>query len=143
MSLLTTPTVMRWITQRLISDTTLVNLIGGASAARIVDDEAQKGIVFPYVLISTPDPGRPTYFVGAQPAVVDGIYVIRGVHQALTYGAPLETLAQRILTLFHKANDPAYSVVSCVFDATFRLTESRDQTQYRHLGGRFLITSTV
>lgn len=138
-------TILRWIETRLKSDSALVALIGGATP-RIVSEEAAKGIIFPYVLISPLDPARPEYAVGVRAIAHAGIYLVRGVHATKSYGPPLETIAERIIAVLHGERgiaDHANGISSSYLEAAFSLTEPRDSEQYRHLGGRFRITANA
>lgn len=137
---LATTTTLRWIEKQLKSDSSLLSLIGSAPA-RIVNQRAGKGILFPYVLITKLDPARPVYVVGVHAIVSDGIYLVRGVHRTKSDGPPLETIAERIIALLHGQYSPDDGINASVLEAEYADLESQDDEQIRHLGGRFRITT--
>jgi len=141
-----TTQILRWIRARLLSDATIVSLIGDES--RIQSEEAPEDVVFPYILISVVSPPLPNYTVAARAVTNDAVYLIRGIIRDDSYGNTiknnqLETIANRILALFHNPGiNLTYNIHSCVLDQEYVLTEPpRNDTQYRHLGGRFRIST--
>jgi hypothetical protein len=145
MPLLTVTPVLRWITARLLTDSALAGYVG----SRVENEEAEKEIAFPYVLISILDPGIPIYLAGARAVATTGIYLVRGVINDKSYGNPsqgnhLEDIATRIVLLLHGergVSDPTAGIISSTLEQIFTLTESKDNEQYRHLGGSFRISA--
>lgn len=137
---LSSTTILSWIYSRLSNNVALAGLIGGVSP-RIYVDVAPEGTLFPYILITPLVPSMPAYLVGGRAAAYDGIYLVRGVHQTMSYADPLLTIAQQIKSTLHGQYDFDNKINGCVLEQEFAFAELINSTNYRHLGGRFRVTT--
>jgi hypothetical protein len=127
----------QWLTSKLTGDAT----IGGIVADRVYGDVAPEKTTFPYILF-TQQSTADVMGNGAQRIMVTGVYVVRGVAPSESY-TTLRTLADRIDTVLHKASGQVATgtVIACVRERPFSMTETEKGVQYRHFGGVYRIYS--
>jgi hypothetical protein len=128
-----------WIVAQLGADGDLVDEVG----QRIYGDKAPEDAAFPFVLFQAQSPARDVRGIGlGTPAriMVNAIYLVRAVGRAEDYG-PLRPAADRIDEVLEAASGNVFSgtVVHCVRQEEFRLTETLAGAQVRHLGAMFRI----
>lgn len=108
--------------------------------ARIYVDTAPQGTPFPYVLASATSPGQDVSVIGAIRVMVESVYVVRGVVSGGEYSAALTQIAGRIDSLLHRQQGPVVgggSIIASYRESIFRLPETTNGVQYRHLGGQY------
>lgn len=75
---------------------------------------------------------------------VNGLWLVRVVDEALSFGGSLQTAADRLDVLLQAASGAVTggNIWACVREEPFQLVELADGRQYRHLGGIFRIFLT-
>lgn len=127
----------RWLRATLAADAALVALVGGALSPRICDGPAPEGTAYPCVVFLPYTPGRDLSVIGGIRVWSELPYVVKAVHQAESYADPLQTLAERIDALLHRASGEVDGgrVIACVRVSPLEYPEVKNSVQYRHLGG--------
>lgn len=126
-----------WLRATLAADSTLVALIGGAGSPRIYDAPAPESAAYPYVVYKPYTPGRDLAVIGGIRVWSELLYIVKAVHRAESYADPLQTLAERIDALLHRASGAVTGgqVIACVRVSPLELPELKNSVNYRHLGG--------
>lgn len=129
-------TAESWLYSKLHGDATLLALVPGGVYTWPVPANISGAFVL-YQMQSGMDirgngPGR----IG-----VNGLWLVRAVFEALSFGGNLQTAANRIDTLLQAASGTATGGVvwACVREEPFQLVEVADGRQFRHLGGTYRI----
>jgi len=133
----------KWIFDKLRADTTLTAVLSGG-AAGIYQDVAPPGAGFPYVVFFLLDPGDTLNTTGTSQVIIwqPTLWLVKGVNQVASYGAPLSTIETRIFTVLHKqqATITGGNVWSAVRVRPFQMQETGPGgEQYRHLGGVYRV----
>jgi hypothetical protein len=108
--------------------------------ARVYADIAPQGTPFPYVLMTNTDPGQDVSAVGAIRVMVNAVWVVRGVGQGQQYTATLKQIADRIDALLHQKSSAITgggTLIASYREQPFRLPETTNGINYRHLGGQY------
>lgn len=117
----------------LSADTTLAGLV-----SEVYADLAPMEAVYPFVLIGLQDASDEIGLGGE--FIVSGLsYTVRAVGQGASY-LPLESIAERIKAVLHKATGEAGNgeVFECLQTEPIAYPETgSDGQQYRHLGGLY------
>jgi len=129
----------RWIYGALAADTALVAVVG----ARIYVDLAPQTTpptATPYVVFQYQG-GADLMVIGGARVWTNAVYLIRGIDETLTYDGDSKTIADRIDAALHRGSGTNASgvVYAAVRESPFRLTETADGKQFRHLGGLYRI----
>lgn len=130
--------VDRWLYARLTGDATLMGLVTGVYAMPVPPGKA-----LPYVVFQEQST-RDIRGVGPARIGVDGTWLVRGVAETAGYGGALEQIADRIDVLLQASSGTVSGgmVWACVRQRPFRLVESTQNGQYRHMGGIYQILAT-
>lgn len=126
----------RWLNTVLAADTQLAAVVG----TRIYADLAPDGAALPMVVYQMQS-SRDLMALGSHRVWANTLYLVRGVAQTIAYGGSLITIADRIDAALHAASGSTVEgvVYECVREGEFRLTETANGIQYRHLGGLYRI----
>lgn len=130
--------VKQWLYGVLSADTTIKSYV----STRIYDTVAPQGATYPFVIIATMAPGNDLQVVGAARIWTEGVWLVKGVAQAATFGGNLQSLAARMDALLHKAQGTVSNgtVYACVRQQPFEQVEVVEGgVQYRHLGGVYRV----
>lgn len=130
--------VDRWIYGKLFNDATLMTLVTGVYSSPV-----PPGKLLPYVVLQE-QTTRDIRGVGPSRIGIGGTWLVRAVMETPSWGGSLETIANRIDVLLQAASGSATGGVvwACVRERPFRLVESTQNGQYRHLGGIYQIWAT-
>lgn len=132
-----TLTADRWLYATLSGDATLMALVTGVYTWPVPE-----GAALPYVLFQEQS-ARDLTALGPHRVWVDGLWLVRAVAEARSWGGNLETAANRIDALLQAASGavvaplPPGNVWACVRVQPFRLTETAQSRSIKHLGGIF------
>ena len=111
-------------------------------STRIYADRAPSGATFPLIVIAEQAALADVMGVGAQRILAGGMWQVKGIVQAASFGGTLATLAAAIDAALHgKAGAVDNGVVlACTRQSTFRLAETGPAGEpYRHLGGLYRV----
>jgi hypothetical protein len=99
-----------------------------------------QGAELPYVLFQE-QTARDVQGMGATRLWITGPWIVRAVMETATYDGDLEAAAKRIDTLLQAQGGTVSggTVFVCVREHPFRLVESAQSRQFRHLGGIYRI----
>jgi hypothetical protein len=130
-----TLTVDRWLYQTLTGDTTLMALVTDVHTWPV-----PQGAALPYVLFQE-QAARDVQGMGAERLWATGSWLVRVVSESASWGGDLEAAAKRIDTLLQAQGGTVSggTVFVCVREHPFRLVESAQSRQFRHLGGIYRI----
>ena len=115
-------------------------VIAISQVTRVYADIAPQGTPFPYILMTNTDPGQDVMVTGAIRVMTNAIWVVRGVAQGSQYSATLKQIADRIDALLHRkegAISGGGMIVASYREQPFRLPETTNGINYRHLGGQY------
>lgn len=126
----------RWLNTVLAADAALAAVVG----TRIYADQAPDSAPLPVVIYQVQS-SRDLMALGAHRVWANTLYVVRGIAQTIAYGGNLITIADRIDAVLHAASGSTVEgeVYECVREGEFRMTETANGVQYRHLGGLYRI----
>lgn len=126
----------RWLYGVLSSDGALLALVG----TRVYADLAPDGTQLPVVIYQMQS-ARDRMMVGSTRIWSDQLYLVRGIAETPAYGGDLLTIADRIDVVLHAASGSTVegTVFECVREREFRMVETINGRQYRHLGGVYRI----
>ena len=130
--------VDKWLYTMLSSDTTLMSLATG-----IYTFPVPTTAVLPYVVYQEQTP-IDIQGVGAARIGITGLWLVRGVARATSWGGTLDAIADRIDEVLQaKAGSNIDGVIwACGRERPFRLIENVTTGQYRHAGGQYRIWAT-
>lgn len=138
----------QWLVFRLGSDAIIQSLVAKRpdviTEPGIYADLAVSGAAFPRIVFNATDPGRDVVVIGAQRIMGKSLYLVRAQAQTKSYQGVLKQIADRADVLLHGASGPipgGGSIVWCVRQQQYRLTEVENGIQYRHLGGIYEINA--
>lgn len=126
-------TGLRFISSLLSADATLMGLV-----SQVYADSGPLDAVYPFVTVSLQD-GEDEIGLGGEFIVTGLTYTVKVVGQGASY-LPLETAANRIRTLLHRATGAAGNgeVFECLHVAPVQYREyGADGKTYSHLGGLY------
>lgn len=125
----------RWLGAVLKNDATLTTLVAG----RVIGDVVKPGTPYPLVFVTMTAAADNRQTLEGHIIWAELVYIIRYVDRVESYVA-LEAGATAIEAALHRASGSNVSgtVVGCVYEAPYRLTElDRDGAQLRSLGGQY------
>lgn len=132
-----TLTADRWLYTTLAGDATLGGLVTGVYSWPVPPSAA-----LPYVLFQEQSALDVTA-LGPHRLWVNGLWLVRVVAEARGWGGSLETAANRIDALLQAASgavaSPAGVVWACWRVQPFRLVETVQSRDFRHLGGIYRV----
>lgn len=113
----------RWITSVLEGDPVVASVVGD----RIYPDQAPMETAYPLIIFNFVS-SLPVSNASADKVMDDEIWRIKVITDDPTYKG-LETLADRIREIFHKASGTG--IIGCVSNSIYRLPESKDGQFYK------------
>jgi len=129
-------TADKWLYATLTGDTTLMALVTGVHTWPVLQDTP-----LPYVLFQEQS-ARDMQGMGPARIWVTGTWLVRIVAETRSWGGTLETTANRLDTLIQAASGTVTGggrVFVCVREAPFRLVETVQSREFRHMGGIYRI----
>jgi hypothetical protein len=130
--------IQEFLFEKLRDDSAVAALVAG----RVYADKAPAGAVFPFVILIEQAASPDVMGVGARRIMAGGLWQVKGVVQAESFGGTLASLAAAIDAALHgKAGTVDNGVVlACTRESTFRLAETGPAGEpYRHLGGLYRV----
>lgn len=126
-----------WIYETLTGDTTLMALVAGVYDSLVPPSVPLSSTVVLFSFQASTD-----YFgVGSHRVMADNVYLVRAVAQSASY-ATVQAAADRIDALLHQVNNQTLDnglMISCWRESIFKLAETAQGVQYRHLGGMYRV----
>lgn len=130
-----------WITAALLADTAVTAVVG----QRVYGELAPPSSSWPHVLFQQ-QASSDVMGAAQNRIMVDAVYVVRGVHQAESFGGAVKALADAITAALHAAAGSTSDalVLACTRERPFRLVElDNGGAQYRHSGAVFRILAQL
>lgn len=131
-----TYTADKWLYATLTGDTTLMALVTGVYTWPVPQDTA-----LPYVLFQEQS-ARDMQGMGPMRIWSTGTWLVRIVAETRSWGGALETAANRLDVLLQAQSGTVTGggrVFVCVREQPFRLVETVQSRQFRHMGGMYRI----
>lgn len=131
-----------WVQNRLTSHSAFNSLYTGLTG-KVFNRLAYGNPTYPYIVFQAQSPPEVIRGVGLAEVMVSTIYVVKAIAQCNTY-EPLAGVAAEIRSAMVT---PASSTVPggigevfmCRYERQFTMVETEQGTQFRHMGGEFLI----
>lgn len=126
-------TARKWLYSKLAS-----NAVGVSN--RVYDTIAPRGATEPYVVFLNQST-RDVRGVGTANIMTNSLWVVKVVAETKTFDS-LDTIADAIYTALNGSGGVVTgggTVVGCVREQPFEMTEDQDGAEYRHLGGIYRI----
>jgi hypothetical protein len=130
--------VDKWLYTMLSSDAALMSLATGVYTFPVPTTA-----VLPYVVYQD-QPAIDIQGVGAARIGITGLWLVRGVARATSWGGTLDQIATRLDEVLQAASGSNVDgeIWACVRERPFRLIEPVTTGQYRHAGGQYRIWAT-
>lgn len=125
----------QWLYATLTADATLTGLVG----TRVYSEVAPPEATYPCVIFGL-QYAADVATHSAERIMVNGLWLVRGVVQASSFGGNLQTIADRLDALLHRSaggTADAATVFTSVREEPFKQATVNEGIQYRSLGGLF------
>ena len=135
------PMIDAWVESRLALFAVDLEAIAAGLSAAVYPDFAPEGTPYPFIVYQCQSPPRDIRGVGVSRVMVDTLYVVKAVSQAVSYDPlrPIAGIIDRAMTAAEGGSVGSGLVLSSVRERQFSMVEVDAGTQYRHLGGEFKI----